>query len=92
MPIEEAKARVPQPAMEEAISGPDDKFLQDDSGDDVYEFGDEELEKPAASETSRQKSTAIEKSTHSDKALPEHQEENTGGRHGLVGWLVLIMM
>ena len=92
MPIEEAKARAPQPAMEEAIPGPHDKFLQGDSGDDVYEFGDEELEKPAANETSRQKSTTIETSTNSDKALPEHKEENTGDGHGLVGWLVLIMM
>ena len=81
-----------QMPIEEAIPGPDDKFLQGDSGEDMYEFGDEELEKPAANEASRQKSITIEKSTNSDKALPEHKEENTGGGHDLVGWLVLIMM
>ena len=48
MPIEEAKARASQPAMEEAIPGPDDNFLQGESGNDVYEFGDEELEKKSA--------------------------------------------
>ena len=82
MPIEEAKARAPQPAMEEAISGSDNEFLQGVSDDDGYQFGDEEPEKPAANGTSRQKSKAIEKSTNSDKALPEQQDENTSEGHG----------
>ena len=60
--------------------------------DNVYGFVDKELENSAANETSRQKSTTIEKSTNNDKALPEHQEENIGVGHSLVGWLVLIMM
>ena len=92
IPVEEAKACAPQPAMEEAIPQPGDEFLQGDSVDDAHEVGEEELEKPAANETPPQEPTAIEQSTNSDKSLPEHQEEGTGGGRGLVGWLVLITM